>query len=262
MTLPKKMRRIGGYTVVSCIGKGRYGVCFLARDAGGRKVVLKRFRRRIWRKNRADNHYEAVILSGLHHPGVPELLGVVNDRRGYCFVLEYMEGETLADGLFKKKKIYSSEEVLRIGGQLFDILEYLHSRSVVHGDISIANVVDDGNKVSLIDFGLARYERKGGADFRLDHARAANVLIYLLYSGYPDAGSRPWHEELPLEEKQRKFLLELMKPDEKDGCCGTASDIKKRFLECFGEPPADTGVEKVYGREGMRPESGTVKSQP
>ena len=83
-----------------------------------------------------------------------------------------------------------------------------------------------------------------------------------MYSGYPDAGSRPWHEELPLEEKQRKFLLELMKPDEKDGCCGTASDIKKRFLECFGEPPADTGVEKVYGREGMRPESGTVKSQP
>ncbi len=228
--------KIGEYTVASRIGSGRYGVCFLARDAEGRKVVLKWFRRRMWRKNRAYNHYEAVILSGLCHPGVPELLGVVSDHRGYCFVLEYMEGTTLADWLFKKKKIYPSEEVLRIGAQLFDILEYLHSRSVVHGDISIANVVDDGNKISLIDFGLARYERKGGQDFCLDYARAADVLIYLLYSGYPGTGRRPWHEELPLSEEQRKFLLELMKPDEngEKELYRTASDIKKRFLECFG----------------------------
>lgn len=235
--------KIGEYTVASRIGSGRYGVCFLAQDTGGRKVVLKRFRRRMWRKNKGDNHHEAVILSGLDHPGVPELLGVINERRGYWFVLEYMEGNTLADWLFKKKKIYSSEEVLRIGAQLFDILEYLHSRSVVHGDISIANVVDDGNKISLIDFGLARYERKGGQDFRLDHARAANVLIYLLYSGYSGKGRRPWHEELPLSERQRKFLLELMKPDEKaeEKLYKTTSDIKKRFLECFGEMAEDGG---------------------
>ena len=242
MTITEQMTTIGEYTVMSRIGKGRYGVCFLARDAGGRKVVLKRFRRRMWRKNRAYNHYEAVVLSGLRHPGMPELLGVVNERRGYWFVLEYMEGNTLADWLFKKKKIYSSDEVLRIGGQLFDILEYLRSRSVVHGDISIANVVDDGNKISLIDFGLARYERKGGQDFRLDHARAANVLIYLLYSGYSGTGRRPWFEELQLSEGQRKFLLELMKPEEREGkeIYRTASDIKKQFLECFGETAADS----------------------
>lgn len=225
--------------MASRIGGGRYGVCFLARDPRGRKVVLKRFRRRMWRKNRANNHHEAVILSGLCHPGVPELLGVVNERRSYCFVLEYMEGNTLDCWLFEKKKVFSEKEIFRIGAQLFDLLEYLHSRNVVHGDISIANIVDDGAKVSLIDFGLARYAVSVPEDFRLDHARAANVLIYLLYSGYSGKGDRPWHEELPLTEKQRKFLLGLMKPDEtepgqKRSFCD-AAEIKRQFQECFEE---------------------------
>ena len=96
----KSKKRIGDYTVTSCIGKGRYGVCFLAHDPDGKQVVLKRFRPRMWRKNKNANHYEAVILSGLNHPAVPELLGVINNRHGYYFVLEYKEGITLERWLF------------------------------------------------------------------------------------------------------------------------------------------------------------------
>ena len=50
--------------------------------------------------------------------------------------------------------------------------------------------------------------------FSLDYARAADVLIYLLYSGYEGEGSRPWHEELALDEKQKEFLRNLMEPVE------------------------------------------------
>ena len=141
----------------------------------------------------------------------------MNERRGYYFVLEYMEGKTLEDWLFDEKKTFSADEVYRIGTQLYDILEYLHSRNVAHGDISIANVVDDGGQVSLIDFGLARHVGDGSEDFRLDHARTANVLIYLLYSGYSEKGDRPWYEELTLTGEQRKFLLEVMRPEETEG---------------------------------------------
>ena len=41
MSLEKKMKKVGDYTVASCIGKGRYGVCFLACDPDGNRVVLK-----------------------------------------------------------------------------------------------------------------------------------------------------------------------------------------------------------------------------
>ena len=226
----KTGKKIGEYTVASCIGKGRYGVCFLALDPDGKKVILKKFRTRMWKKNKNANHYEAVILSGLEHPAVPELLGVINNRQGYYFVLEYKEGMTLEQWLFDRKKIFTSGEIYRIGSQMFEVLEYLHGRNVVHGDISVANVTDDGEKISLLDFGLARYADGENIRFSLDYARAANVILYLLYSGYEGKGRRPWHEELPLTGEQREFLKKLLEPEEQFRDTGT---VRHEFEKIF-----------------------------
>jgi len=226
----KTGKKIGDYTVASCIGKGRYGVCFLALDPDGKKVILKKFRTRMWKKNKNANHYEAVILSGLEHPAVPELLGVINNRQGYYFVLEYKEGLTLEQWLFDRKKIFTSGEIYRIGSQMFEVLEYLHGRNVVHGDISVANVTDDGEKISLLDFGLARYADGENIRFSLDYARAANVILYLLYSGYEGKGRRPWHEELPLTGEQREFLKKLLEPEEQFRDTGT---VRHEFEKIF-----------------------------
>ena len=226
----KTGKKIGDYTVASCIGKGRYGVCFLALDPDGKKVILKKFRTRMWKKNKNANHYEAVILSGLEHPAVPELLGVINNRQGYYFVLEYKEGLTLEQWLFDRKKIFTSGEIYRIGSQMFEVLEYLHGRNVVHGDISVANVIDDGEKISLLDFGLARYADGENIRFSLDYARAANVILYLLYSGYEGKGRRPWHEELPLTGEQREFLKKLLEPEEQFRDTGT---VRHEFEKIF-----------------------------
>ena len=226
----KTGKKIGDYTVASCIGKGRYGVCFLALDPDGKKVILKKFRTRMWKKNKNANHYEAVILSGLEHPAVPELLGVITNRQGYYFVLEYKEGLTLEQWLFDRKKIFTSGEIYRIGSQMFEVLEYLHGRNVVHGDISVANVTDDGEKISLLDFGLARYADGRNIRFSLDYARAANVLLYLLYSGYGGKGDRPWHEELPLSGEQKEFLKKLLEPEEKFKDTG---EVRRAFIKLF-----------------------------
>lgn len=226
----KTGKKIGDYTVASCIGKGRYGVCFLALDPDGKKVILKKFRTRMWKKNKNANHYEAVILSGLEHPAVPELLGVINNRQGYYFVLEYKEGLTLEQWLFDRKKIFTSGEIYRIGSQMFEVLEYLHGRNVVHGDISVANVTDDGEKISLLDFGLARYADGENIRFSLDYARAANVILYLLYSGYEGKGRRPWHEELPLTGEQREFLKKLLEPEKQFRDTGT---VRHEFEKIF-----------------------------
>lgn len=226
MTVLRRCNIIGDYAVMSRLGGGRYGVCFLAEDRTGAKVVLKRFRKRMWQKNKGKNHHEAVILSGLHHPAVPDILGVVNCRRGYYFVLQFMEGVSLEQYLFREKKHFSSDDVYRIGSSLFEILLYLHSRNVVHGDISIGNVIDSGEKVSLIDFGLARYAGEGTDSdrFSLDYARMADVLLYLLYSEKPEEEIKrdtkkrknknnktlPWYEELPLPEGQKTVLMRLL----------------------------------------------------
>ncbi|PWG60725.1 protein kinase family protein [Bifidobacterium catulorum] len=217
---PVAGRRVGEYAVTSRIGGGRYGVCFEAVDARGDRVVLKRFRRRMWKRNDGRNHHEAVILSGLNHPAIPELLGVVNDASGYYFVLEYKDGRTLGQWLFDEGRSFTEQDIQRIGTQLLDILVYIHSRSVVHGDISPANVLDDGDRVSLVDFGLARYAdadahamRQG--QFDLDLACFANVMIYLMYScprltRDGGGGRTPWYDDLKISSDQCDCMKRLI----------------------------------------------------
>lgn len=218
------------YTIESKLGGGRYGVCYLAQDPEGRRVVLKRFRPQTFRENSGENHHEAVILSGLAHPAVPEFLGVLNLRQGYFFVLGYKPGSTLRDLLFRQHTEFSDRQIFRIGVQLLDVLVYLHSRSVVHGDLSISNVVDDGRKVSLLDFGLARYMDSSEISTDLDHSCFGNVLLYLLYSRYHGKKFGAWYEELELSDAKKFFLkrllgLERSFPDTRF--------VKQEFLNCF-----------------------------
>lgn len=223
-------RRIGDYNVLSRLGGGRYGVCYLALDKEGGRVVLKRFRTHRQGINPEKNYYEAVILSGLQHPAVPKLLGVLNVPQGYFFVLEHMNGITLEKWLFQKKKEFNDSEVFRIGAQLLEIISYLHRRSVSHGDISIANVLDDGRQVSLIDFGLARYMDGKKIGPKLDYSYVANLLLFLLYSSYHGKIGDVWYTELPLSESRKDFLMRML--GLKDSFCST-EEACRQFRSCF-----------------------------
>ncbi len=204
-----------GYHILSRLGGGRYGVCYLAENTEGQQFVLKRFRPRQHKKYPDDHRHEAVILSGLSHPAVPALCGIINSPSGYFFVLEYKKGKTLKHWLFRDHKVFSDSEIFRIGSQLFDILIYIHSRSVVHRDISIANITDDGEHISLLDFGLARYtDPEGGFLPSLDFPYVGNVLLYLLCSGYKGDRKKPWHEVLPLTSAQKHCLLRMVELEE------------------------------------------------
>ena len=244
--------RIGEYRVIRRLGGGRYGVCLLAESSGdtddsanlggadGRRVVLKRFRRRMHKRNAGNNHYEAVILSGLSHPSIPELLGVINDRSGYYFVLSCQPGVTLKTWLFDRHKSFSRAEIHRIGTQMFDVLTYIHSRSVIHGDISLSNIMDDGDRVSLIDFGLARYmsdmSDSGNSSIDIDHARLADVLLYLMYScedlaRQPDtARGAVWYDELDLTASQTQCLKRLIGIDRP---YSSTTEAAKAFRSAF-----------------------------
>ena len=85
----------------------------------------------------------------------------------------------------------------------------MENRSVVHGDISISNIVDDGQNIALLDFGLARYSG-GGRTWQIDGACTADVILYLLYSDYHGRGDGVWYEELDISSAQKQCLKRLL----------------------------------------------------
>ena len=190
-------KRVGNYQIVDRLGVGRYGVCYLATTPDNLPVVLKYFKPNIFRKNKEKNHYEAIILSQIDHPQVPQLLGVVNEKNFYAFVLELMPGKTFERLLFKEQRQFSIEEIYQIGLQLIDILQYLHHRGIVHRDIRIPNVLLYEQQVSLIDFGLARWVDDEQYRFDQDFSYLGDFLLFLHYSTFTQKTrkSRPWYKE-------------------------------------------------------------------
>ncbi|MGE5628444.1 MAG: protein kinase family protein [Solirubrobacterales bacterium] len=205
--------KVGKYTIDQFIGEGRYGLCFTANSLEGEKVIIKKFKPGIFKKNCDKNPFEAVILSKLQDLRIPNFLGVINEKGFYGFVLDFKKGNTVKDMLFKHHYKFNSDEIYNIGIKLISIISCLHKNGVVHRDIRISNVILDNDDVYLIDFGLARFADDTMYPFNLDYSYLGDFLLYLLYSNFEsDNNGRklPWYDELGVSNEQNVLLKRLL----------------------------------------------------
>lgn len=226
-------KQIGGYTILTLIGHGRYGICFLARSNTGQTVILKKFKSHMFKKNWKKNAFEAVMLSQLNDNRVPELMGIINEKNFYGFVLEYKPGYTVKEMLFKQNYKFSNEEIFNIGCQLISIIKYLHINRIVHRDIRTPNVLIDQKTVYLVDFGLARWVDPNQYPFDLDFSYLGDFLLYLFYSSYETTKKHkhsPWFDELNLPSEQKLFLKRLLRLEKN---YDTIDAIETDFIRLF-----------------------------
>lgn len=226
-------KQVGGYTILTLIGQGRYGICFLASSNTGQTVILKKFKPYMFKKNYEKNAYEAVILSQLDDKRIPDLLGVINVNNFYGFVLEHKPGTTVKDLLFKQHYKFSNEEIFNIGIKLINIIKFLHQHGVVHRDIRTPNILIDQNEVYLVDFGLARWSDPNQYPYDLDFSYLGDFLLYLLYSSFEITKKHkklPWFDELNLSSGKKLFLKKLLRID---GIYANIDAIESDFVKAF-----------------------------
>jgi eukaryotic-like serine/threonine-protein kinase len=97
---------------------------------------------------------EAKTISQLSHPHICALYDVGNQDGVEYLVMEYLEGETLAERL--ARGALSLEQTLRFGVQIAEALERAHRQGIVHRDLKPGNIMLTKTGVKLVDFGLAR----------------------------------------------------------------------------------------------------------
>jgi serine/threonine protein kinase len=98
---------------------------------------------------------EAKLLASLNHPNIAAIYGLEQAAGKRFLVLEFVEGETLAQMLTKGP--LPVEEALGVCRQIAEGLEAAHEKGVIHRDLKPANVmIAAGDKIKILDFGLAK----------------------------------------------------------------------------------------------------------
>ena len=150
--------RLGDFEILGELGRGGMGIVYEARQTSlNRKVALKVLAGRLGITPAAVLRFqrEARALAALNHVNIGTIYGFEEAGDVRFLVLEFIEGDTLADRL--KAGPLPVDETLAIGKQIAEALEAAHAKGIVHRDLKPANIkVDAEGHVKVLDFGLAK----------------------------------------------------------------------------------------------------------
>jgi eukaryotic-like serine/threonine-protein kinase len=149
--------RLGPYEIVAPIGAGGMGEVWKALDTRlDRHVAIKVIPAALAANAKLNERFdrEAKAISALSHPHICTLHDVGHEGGTSFLVMEYLEGESLADRL--RRGPLPMAEVLRHGQHIARALEAAHRRGIVHRDLKPGNVMLTRSGAKLLDFGLAR----------------------------------------------------------------------------------------------------------
>ncbi|MEP6769543.1 MAG: serine/threonine-protein kinase, partial [Acidobacteriota bacterium] len=149
--------RLGPYEILAPIGAGGMGEVYRARDTRlDRRVAIKVLPEGLWRDEEMRQRFEkeAKTISKLSHPHICAVHDVGRQDAIDYLVMEYLEGETLADRL--SKGALPLPLALRYAREIADALDCAHRQGIVHRDLKPGNVMLTKSGVKLLDFGLAK----------------------------------------------------------------------------------------------------------
>ena len=151
-------QQLGGYRVMSLLGRGGMGEVYRAHDSRLRrdvaiKVLPPKFTADADRLARFES--EARMLAALNHPHIGAIYGFEDAHGTPALVLELVEGQTLADRLHAG--LIPPREALVIARQIADALDAAHRKGIIHRDLKPANIkITPEGVVKVLDFGLAK----------------------------------------------------------------------------------------------------------
>lgn len=144
------------FTDISVISQTDVSVIARAKKFG-RWWILKALSPKVSNREiyRQAQRKELEIMMELQHHAVVTAVGLEEvESLGRCIVMEYIEGQTLANWLKTNPSLRARRDVAR---QLIDAVAYIHSKSIVHRDLKPSNIMitNNGNNLKIIDFGLS-----------------------------------------------------------------------------------------------------------
>ncbi|MDB9380047.1 serine/threonine-protein kinase, partial [Nodularia sphaerocarpa] len=180
------------YRIIRQLGQGGFGRTYLAEDShkSSQTCVLKEFAPQVQAKQDLEKakelfEREASVLKTLQHPQIPRFHASLQVQIGckdfFFLVQDYIDGDNYDQLLEERQsqgRAFSEEEVVKILQEILPVLSYIHSKDVVHRDISPDNLIwrRSDNLPILIDFGGVK-QLPASEGFWLTHLGVNNTLL-------------------------------------------------------------------------------------
>ena len=267
-------RQIGKFAIEEKLGEGGMGAVYKARDTTlDRMVALKLIRPELLTAPDAVQRFqrEARVTGKFQHPNVVQIHEVGETPDGLRFMaLEFVDGGELRSVL-RRDGALPPHRALRLIIQVLAALGEAHRAGIVHRDLKPQNImVGPGDKVKLLDFGIARPQQEGATltlhgqivgtvaymspeqvvgarlDGRSDLYAAGVVLFQMLTGRLPFAGAKPI-DVMEAHRDQPPPRLRSIRPDLPE----VLEPVIARALEKEPEQRWQTAEEMITALEAL-----------
>ena len=169
---------LGPYEILAAIGAGGMGEVYKGRDTRlDRIVALKVLPLHLAGKPDLRERFEreAKIIANLQHPHICLLYDIRHDNGIDFLVMEYLEGETLAQRLLKGP--LPMEQLLPYAIEISDALDKAHRNGITHRDLKPGNIMLTKGGTKLLDFGLAKLRQEASPKSPLSQLPTAKSAL-------------------------------------------------------------------------------------
>lgn len=141
------------------LGRGKFGEVKQCREKRSGRQLAAKFIEFTSPQERKDVTNEVEMMKSLQHPRLLQLYDAFENKSSFCIITELITGGELFERVINDDFVLTEKASVMFMRQICDGVSFMHSRYILHLDMKPENILcltRQGNRIKIIDFGLAR----------------------------------------------------------------------------------------------------------
>ncbi|XP_066585687.1 uncharacterized protein [Prorops nasuta] len=147
------------YEIQSEIGRGKFGTVYRCKEKADGLLLAAKLVNTVKKEDRRAVEREVDIMRRLQHPRLIQLYDAIDTGKQIYVILELIEGGELFERVIDDDFVLTERSCAVFMRQICEGVEFIHAQNILHLDLKPENILcltKEGNRIKIIDFGLAR----------------------------------------------------------------------------------------------------------
>ncbi|EZA49629.1 hypothetical protein DMN91_006107 [Ooceraea biroi] len=147
------------YDIQAELGRGKFGIVYRCKDKANGLMLAAKVVNVMKKEDRRAVQREVEIMRRLQHPRLIQLYDAIDTGKQIYVILELIDGGELFERVIDDDFVLTERSCAVFMRQICEGIEFMHGQKILHLDLKPENILcltKEGNRIKIIDFGLAR----------------------------------------------------------------------------------------------------------